>query len=107
MSLGMVGYGLQNILSRSFYAEQNGRAPVLSGIVSIAVNLLLCLLLTKPMDVTHEACDEAIALAKEKGLLLGVDFDLHFRGPLSELRNAVEGGFFGDKIVSAMLSLEK
>ena len=52
-------------------------------------------LLTKPMDVTHEACDEAIALAKEKGLLLGVDFDLHFRGPLSELQNAVRGGFFG------------
>ncbi len=52
-------------------------------------------LLTKPMDVNYKACDEAIALAKEKGLLIGVDFDLHFRGPLSELQNAVNGGFFG------------
>lgn len=52
-------------------------------------------LLTKPMDVSYQACDETIALAKEKGLLLGVDFDLHFRGPLTELENAVKAGYFG------------
>ncbi len=52
-------------------------------------------LLTKPMDVTYQACDEAIALAKEKGLLLGMDFDLHFRGPLTELQLARDKGFFG------------
>ena len=68
MSLGMVGYGLQNILSRSFYAEQDGRAPVLSGIVSIAVNLLLCLLLTKPMDVAGLSL--ATALSATAGALV-------------------------------------
>jgi len=52
-------------------------------------------LTTKPMDVTWQKCDEAIAMAKENGLLFGVDFDLHFRGPLSELKQAVDGGFFG------------
>ena len=62
-------------------------------------------LTTKPMDVTYQKCDAAIAMAKEKGLLFGVDFDLHFRGPLSELSNAVKGGFFGDKIVSANVTL--
>lgn len=62
-------------------------------------------LTTKPMDVTYEKCDEAIAMAKEKGLLFGVDFDLHFRGPLSELQNAVKGGFFGEKIISANITL--
>ena len=62
-------------------------------------------LLTKPMDVTYQACEEAIKLAKEKGLLLGVDFDLHFRGPLSELQNAVKGGFFGN-ILSADIILD-
>jgi len=62
-------------------------------------------LTTKPMDVNYQKCDAAIAMAKEKGLLFGVDFDLHFRGPLSELRNAVEGGFFGEKIVSANVTL--
>lgn len=62
-------------------------------------------LTTKPMDVTYEKCDEAIAMAKEKGLLFGVDFDLHFRGPLTELKQAVDGGFFGEKIISANITL--
>ena len=62
-------------------------------------------LTTKPMDVSYQKCDEAIAMAKEKGLLFGVDFDLHFRGPLSELKNAVDGGFFGDKIIGANITL--
>lgn len=61
-------------------------------------------LLTKPMDATVAACDETIALAKEKGLMLGVDFDLHFRGPLTELQLAVKNGFFG-KILSADIAL--
>ena len=62
-------------------------------------------LTTKPMDAAHEACDHAIAVAKEKGLLFGVDFDLHFRGPLSELMLAVKGGFFGEKPLSANVTL--
>ncbi|MBO7170049.1 MAG: Gfo/Idh/MocA family oxidoreductase [Clostridia bacterium] len=62
-------------------------------------------LTTKPMDVSYEKCDEAIAMAKEKGLLFGVDFDLHFRGPLTELKMAAEGGFFGEKITSANITL--
>ena len=61
-------------------------------------------LITKPMDATTKACKETIELAKEKGLLLGVDFDLHFRGPLSELKLAVDNGFFG-KIRSANMIL--
>lgn len=62
-------------------------------------------LTTKPMDVSCQKCDEAIAMAKEKGLLFGVDFDLHFRGPLNELKQAVDGGFFGDKIIGANITL--
>ena len=68
MSLGMVGYGLQNVLSRSFYAGQDGKTPVLSGIVSIAVNLILCLLLTKPMDVAGLSL--ATALSATAGALV-------------------------------------
>jgi len=62
-------------------------------------------LTTKPMDVNVEKCDAAIAMAKEKGLLFGVDFDLHFRGPLTELKQAVDGGFFGDRIICANITL--
>lgn len=51
MSFGMVGYGIQNVLSRAFYAGQDGKTPLISGVVSIGVNLLLCLLLGEQLDV--------------------------------------------------------
>ncbi len=57
-------------------------------------------LLTKPMDVEYPICDELIAFAESKGLLLGCDFDLHFRGPLTELMMAEKQGHFG-KILHA------
>lgn len=60
-------------------------------------------LLTKPMDANYQACDKTIALAKEKGLMLGVDFDLHFRGPLSELKKAVDNDYFGEILTANMV----
>ena len=61
-------------------------------------------LMTKPMDVAYEKCERVARLAKEKGLLLSCDFDLHFRGPLTELNLAVKGGYFG-KLKSANMIL--
>jgi putative peptidoglycan lipid II flippase len=70
MSLGMVGYGLQNVLSRSFYAGQDGKTPVVSGIVSIAVNLILCLLLTEPLDVAGLSLATALSATAGAVVLL-------------------------------------
>lgn len=61
MSLGMVGYGLQNVLSRVFYAGQNGKIPLISGVISIAVNLVLCLVLTDSMDVAGLSLATAVS----------------------------------------------
>lgn len=61
-------------------------------------------LLTKPMDATVEACDVTITKAREKGLLLGLDFDFQFDAGLAALRQAVEEGFFG-KMLSANIML--
>ena len=46
LSIGMIGYGIQMILSRAYYAAQKGTVPLLSGVASVACNLLLCILLT-------------------------------------------------------------
>ena len=70
MSLGMVGYGLQNVLSRSFYAGLDGKTPVLSGIVSIALNLILCLLLTEPLDVAGLSLATALSATAGAVVLL-------------------------------------
>lgn len=42
ISLGMAGYGVQNIISRGFFAKEDGKTPLVAGICSIVVNFLLC-----------------------------------------------------------------
>ena len=65
-------------------------------------------LLTKPMDVNYEKCRELAEYGKSKGLLVGCDFDLHFRGPLKELKLAVENGFFGKlKCANMVLNIKR
>lgn len=65
-------------------------------------------LVTKPMDANYKRCEELIQMAEEKGLLLGCDFDLHFRGPLKELEKAVADGFFGNlKCANTILNVRR
>ena len=60
-ALGMVGYGVQNILSRAFYANQDGKTPFYSGLVSIVINAVLCWLLLKPMGIGGLALAAAVS----------------------------------------------
>lgn len=61
MSLGMVGYALQNILSRAFFARQEGKGPLAAGAVSIAANIALCLALTERFSVAGLALASALS----------------------------------------------
>lgn len=51
MSIGMAGYGIQNVLVRAFYARQDGRTPLISGAAAVVLNLALCFALTDRLDV--------------------------------------------------------
>ena len=61
VSLGMAGYAIQNILSRAYFARQEGRAPLVAGAVSIVVNIALCMALTGPMGVAGLALSSAVS----------------------------------------------
>ena len=60
-ALGMVGYGVQNILSRAFYANQDGKTPFYSGLVSIIINAVMCWMLLKPMGIGGLALAAAVS----------------------------------------------
>lgn len=66
-ALGMVGYGVQNILSRAFYANQDGKTPFYSGLVSIVINAVLCWLLLKPMGIGGLALSAAVSSTAAAG----------------------------------------
>ena len=70
MSLGMAGYAVQNILSRAYFARQEGRGPLVAGAVSIAVNIFLCALLAQPLSVTGLAIASAVSSTVYALLLL-------------------------------------
>ena len=61
MSLGMTGYAVQNILSRAYFARQQGRVPLIAGGGAILVNLVLCRVLTHRFQVAGLALSSAIA----------------------------------------------
>lgn len=69
VSLGMVGYAVQNILSRAYFARQNGRTPLIAGAVSIGVNVVLCMALTGSLQVNGLAIASAVS-STVYGLLL-------------------------------------
>jgi putative peptidoglycan lipid II flippase len=70
MSLGMGGYGVQNILSRAYFAKQNGRAPLIAGAVSIGANILLCMALVGRFEVAGLAVASAASSTLYALLLL-------------------------------------
>ena len=82
MALGMGGYALQNILSRAYFARQQGRVPLIAGGASILVNTALCWALAGRFSVAGLALSSAISstvyalllllpLQRETGGLLG------------------------------------
>ena len=70
VALGMVGYGLQNILSRAYFAQQNGRTPLVAGGISILANIVGCMLLTEPLGVAGLAISSSISSTLYAALLL-------------------------------------
>lgn len=61
VSLGMVGYAVQNILSRAYFARQSGIVPLVAGGASIGVNILLCMALTDTLAVSGLAIASAVS----------------------------------------------
>ncbi len=82
VSIGMVGYALQNILSRGYFAQQDGRTPLIAGAVSILVNIVLCMLLTEPLGVSGLAISSAVS-STVYALLLMIPLERRGEGVLT------------------------
>lgn len=95
VSLGMAGYAVQNILSRVYFARQDGRAPLIAGGVSILVNFILCVVLTGPWQVNGLAAASAVS-ATVSALLLLI--------PLAREDKELLGGGFGMDILKMLLA---
>lgn len=60
-SLGMVGYAIQNIIGRAYFAKQDGRTPLIAGVIAIAADVVLCFALVERFGVSGLAIASAAA----------------------------------------------
>ncbi|MCL2839167.1 MAG: murein biosynthesis integral membrane protein MurJ [Defluviitaleaceae bacterium] len=71
LSTGILGFGLQIILSRACYALQDGRAPLVTAIVAMVLNFILSFTLAPMWDIGGVALASAISISTAAvGLLI-------------------------------------
>ncbi len=50
-SMGMIGFGLREILSRAFYSLQDTKTPMINAAIAMAMNIVLNIILSKYMGI--------------------------------------------------------
>ena len=62
-SLGIVGFGLQLVLSRACFALQDGRGPLFTALLAMGINFVLSFALAPGMEIAGPALASAIAIS--------------------------------------------
>lgn len=69
-SIGMIGFGLREILSRAFYSMQDTMTPMRNSVLAVSVNIVLNIILSRYMDIKGLAFATSISAILCTGLLL-------------------------------------
>ena len=69
-ALGLVGHALVEVSARSFYAMKDTKTPVVIGVAAMGLNVLLSLILIRPLAHGGLALANALATTLEMGVLL-------------------------------------
>ena len=64
-SIGMVGFGLREVLSRAFYSFQDTKTPMVNGLIAMTINIILNFILSKFLGIG------GLALATSISSLIG------------------------------------
>ncbi len=60
-SIGMIGYGLREVLSRAFYSMQDTRTPMINAAIAMLLNIVLNFILSKYLGIGGLALATSIA----------------------------------------------
>jgi len=77
---GLLGYALTEILTRVFYALRDTMTPVITGVLTVVLNLLLCVLFMESLGYTGLALALSVTTAAEAVILL-----LFLRGRIGQV----------------------
>ena len=86
-SIGMIGFGLCDMLTRAFYSLQDIKTPMIFGIIGVVINIVLNLVLSRYMGVGGLALATSISAIVTTALLFG---SLRYKiGPIGLKNKAV------------------
>lgn len=68
-SIGMLGIGLREVLCRAFYSMQNTKTPMFNAAISLTINILLNIILSKFLGIGGLALATSISAVFGTGLL--------------------------------------
>lgn len=68
-SLGMIGFGLREVLSRTFYSLQDTKTPIVNAAIAMIMNIILNILLSKYMGIGGLALATSLSAIFCTGLL--------------------------------------
>lgn len=60
-SIGMIGYGLREVISKAFYSLQDTKTPMINAAVAVILNIVLCVILSRFMGINGLALATSIA----------------------------------------------
>jgi len=60
-SLGMIGFGLREILTRAFYSLKDSKTPMNNGIIALVINIVLNIILSKLLGISGLALATSIS----------------------------------------------
>lgn len=69
-SIGIIGFGLREVLSRVFYAIKDTKTPMLNSSIGMVLNIILNIILSKYMGISGLALATSISAVFITGLLL-------------------------------------
>ncbi len=68
-TFGMIGYGIQEIMNKSFYSMQKSKIPMKTAFITIVINLILSVTLSKIMGIGGLALSASVA-ATSGGIIM-------------------------------------
>jgi len=93
---GLVGYALVEILTRVFYATRDTMTPVITGVLTVALNLLLCYLFMESLGYTGLALALSMTTVAEAVILL-----VFLRNRIGQIVDASFGKWLGKVAVAS------
>jgi putative peptidoglycan lipid II flippase len=69
-AIGLVGYGLTEIITRVFYAMRDTRTPVITGVLTIILNIILCALFIQSLGHRGLALALSVTTAAEAIIMM-------------------------------------